>query len=390
MTHSYPCILLRQRLNDDAPRFCLFAAPVSEVLEWAAVERLSPDNPQAPQRRESPAKVDAVRRFLEIEAQNTIPTTVITTIDEGAVALDDPSGEFSGAGLLTITTDEGEKPGLVIDGQHRLAGMSAFRPEMPVGIVALLGADDAEKAFQFLVVNNKASKVPTDHLRALALKYDQDQLQARLKSARLSLSPNLNFVGFVNDEEHSPFYHLIDWPLNEPDNRVVPPAAIESAFAYIQNQKVRELKAMGEDVMLEFFYAIWKPIRAAWPSQWDRQTKLLGKVGVVCMTQYMTSNVIRQKDTLAALDAGYQLNLTDPEHVSKAVRAELRFLTEKFFEVTWTSKGLDTQAGRALLVDALLQISRNNKASLPWYDDVQIVDPTQFSDYDEVGEDEEQ
>ena len=402
MTRTYPCIFLHQRQGTDAPRFCLFAAPVAQVLEWATVERLGPGS-TAPQRRESPAKVEAVRRFLESESQNTIPTTIITTIEEGAVTLDDPGGDFSGAGTITIDFDDENTPGLIIDGQHRLAGMNEYRPDMPVGIVALLGADDAEKAFQFLVVNNKASKVPTDHLRALALTYDEARLQQRLKSARLSLNKNLSFVGFVNDEQQSPFYHLIDWPLNEQENRVVPPAAIESAFSYIQNQKLRELRTMGEDVMLEFFYAIWRPIREAWPDQWEtdrpRRSKLLGKVGVVCMTQYLTSSIIRQKDSMPsnlvalreALTARGQLDMldalppeidvTDPADVERIVRSELAYLTEDFFEVEWTAKGLDTHAGRALLIDALVQISRNNKADgVPWFADVDIVDPSRFTD----------
>ena len=74
-----------------------------------------------------------------------------------------------------------------------------------------------------------------------------------------------------------------------------------------------------------------------------------------------------------------------PEAVEQAVKSEMRFLSEEFWEVEWTSKGLDTQAGRAILVDSILQISRNMKAGIPWFADVALVDSSQYGLRDEGG-----
>jgi hypothetical protein len=101
--------------------------------------------------------------------------------------------------------DDIDKPGLVIDGQHRLLGMQRFHPDCKVCVVALLNVDDMEKAFQFLVINSKAAKVPTDHIRTLALDYQEDELAERLKTARVVLHDNLKYVGIMDTDEDSPF-----------------------------------------------------------------------------------------------------------------------------------------------------------------------------------------
>ncbi len=136
-----------------------------------------------------------------------------------------------------------------------------------VNVVAILGADDTEKAFQFLVINSKASKVSPDHIRALALHYEEGALKERLTTARLSLDPNVGFVGLVNDGEDGPFRGMISWPITPKGSRIVTPTAIEASIANIQQRKVRDFES--DDVLLEFFYTIWRQIKARWPELWN-------------------------------------------------------------------------------------------------------------------------
>src|ERR1035441_7677866 len=191
--YRYECLVSHQRQTDGAPTFLLFHAPAGEILQWAAIKRLE-EEPGAPQRRTSPAKVKAIRRFLATDARNTIPTSVILTMDYQENQLTHREGNSSFA-VLEFEWDDGvPQPGLVIDGQHRLIGVNAFDHGTQINVVAILGADDMEKAFQFLVINNKASKVSVDHIRALALHYEEGALKERLATARLNLNPNVGFV----------------------------------------------------------------------------------------------------------------------------------------------------------------------------------------------------
>ena len=170
MEYEYSCLRFQQREETQAPGALLFCAPAGEVTQWAAVKRRE-DEEGAAQRRLSPAKWRAVKRFLEQDERNTIPTTIVVTLKLPEEQMTQADSVVRVKLAVPDDARDEDKPGLVIDGQHRLFGISSFRPEAKIGIVALLNVDDAETAFQFLVINNKASRVPTDHIRLLALDY---------------------------------------------------------------------------------------------------------------------------------------------------------------------------------------------------------------------------
>ena len=371
--YRYPCLVYRQRQEvKETPTFCIFHAPVGEILEWAAIKRLE-EEAGAPQRRTSPAKVGAIKNFLKNEPKNTIPTSVILTIDlpdDKVISLNLDREQNQDLDYLEFEINKDDKkPGLIIDGQHRLLGMEKVNPEYHLNVVALLNADDTEKAFQFLVINNKASKVSTDHIRALALHYEKQQLDNRLKTARLSLDPNLGLVGLVDSETDSPFKDIISWPTNPKAQRIVPPSAIEASIAYIQHQKVKQLES--DDILLEFFYAIWRTIKKRWSSIWNPNSRLLSKVGILCLTQYIT-------DALIAAYDWEKLDISDPEQVIKNVEILLTNQEKQFWKVSWVPSSYDTKSGRTLIVESLIQISRNIRARDSWYADVKLIDITQL------------
>ena len=77
------------------------------------------------------------------------------------------------AGLVRISFGKGVlESSYTIDGQHRLKGMSelAFNVEVPVSL--FLSAPPLERAFQFITINNKANKVPTDNIKACIANFD--------------------------------------------------------------------------------------------------------------------------------------------------------------------------------------------------------------------------
>jgi DGQHR domain-containing protein len=364
---KYECLVSKQRPTADSPTFLLFHAPAGEILQWAAIRRLE-EEAGAPQRQTSPAKVRAIKRFLETDGRNTIPTSVIITLDLQAGQLG-PCAEHSSFAVLEFDWNVGDPmPGLVIDGQHRLFGVQAFGDATQVNVVAILGADDMEKAFQFLVINNKASKVSVDHIRALALHYEEGALKERLTTARLTLNPNVGFVGLVNEGEDSPFRGMISWPITPEANRIVTPTAIEASITYIQQQKVRDFAS--DDVLLEFFYTIWRQIAARWPDLWNAESRLLSKVGVICMTQYLTDALV------ASYDLG-RLDISDPEQIARLVEEMLGNQERKFWKVPWTSSSYDTKVGRSLIVQSLVQIARNVRAGSSWFEDIELVDATE-------------
>ena len=359
--YSYDCLSYSQRDEEsEVPRFCLFHASAAEILEWADIERLEVRRGGA-QRSLNDSRVRSLRRFLDDET-NTVPTAVIIALELTPDALKVQRGKQHPT--LSIIYDGKKKPGIVIDGQHRLIGVSEFDPNMHVNVVALLGCYEDETAFQFLVINNKAAKVPTDHIKALLAERRNPALQDRLRRARLTISPRIDFVSLADCDSESPFKNRIDWPTNRQGKKWIAPAAIELAIKDIQERNIREFDEV--DVLTEYFFTIWKTIHDEWPELWCEGSKLLSKVGIVCMTQFITNSIV------SSYDLG-ELEVTNVAEVSDRVLQLLELQKREFWTTEWSSAGYDTQAGRKLVLDSLVQVARNVRSKRQWKADVPIL-----------------
>ncbi len=371
--YKYTCIRNEQRSGEGAPAFLLFRAKASEIQEWAAIERYTADSQKGPQRLQKPAKVAEVKRFFEKDPRNTIPTALLVSLNVPVNGIKSPI-----AGTPEITSLEFEyddqanpavKPGMIIDGQHRLLGVIAFNPDLFLNVVAMINVSEDETAFQFLVVNNKASRVSSNHLRALVHNYQEEALSKRLRDVRMSISQHLDFVGLVDSEPTSPFKGIIDWSNNQQENQppkgYVPPNAIESCIAYIKQKRIPELE--DDAILLGFFLAIWTKVAEKWKQQFKKESHLLEKVPIICLTQFLVDNLSFEYDNDS-------LDVTNFEKIAESIDRITDAISPKLWEVKWTAKSLDTSAGRNMLVEALTQIRRNINAGRNWYESVPIVD----------------
>jgi DGQHR domain-containing protein len=365
---EYPAIFSRQRQSPDAPLFACFSAPVGEVRTWAAIDRLSTTG-NGHQRIKNPSRVKAIVRYFELNESNTIPTSLTV-----ALRLPDfPAPTLNTCASLTIP--DGPPAGIVIDGQHRLFGMSEFDESLRVNVVALINPPDDETAFQFLVINQKVTKVPTDHLTLLSLNYSAKALGELLRSARMVLKRHASLVGVVDSSPDSPFVKSVKWPTEDNDEAdrtpLVLPAAIEQALAAIAQKNLPDLR--DDDPLLEFFFTLWSTIKETWPELWHSTSALLSKVGVVTLTAFVIDDLV----PLADRD---MVNLADPPDAKKAISDILKNLDPDFWRTEWTSKSLDTSAGRQLVVDALVQVRRNIRRGDSWKTDVSLVAKGETSD----------
>ncbi len=73
---------VRQRANDQAVSFFVFAALPSEIVEWSTVDRLE-EREGGFQRRLSDARVRAMQRFFTLDSRNVIPTSVVLAFSPG-------------------------------------------------------------------------------------------------------------------------------------------------------------------------------------------------------------------------------------------------------------------------------------------------------------------
>lgn len=368
--YTYSAIVYKQRDTAEAV-FCICTVRVGELRLWARVDRLTHDNKQGVQRERKDARVDAIEDFLKVDPRNTIPTSII-------VALPAAVASFGGIDLntigtapqpttLTITTDaEQMQPGLIIDGQHRTDGIAQFDAATPVNLVTIIGPSDDEIAFQFVVINNKVTKVAAEHIKALKIGYSAANLDSRLrKSARIKSSGEPAYLEQIDTQADSPFKGRLKWPRNEEDpKRAIPVNAFEMAMAHIARQRIDQTPSSepNPDFVVRFFIEVWKVVAEKWAEVWtDPTQKLTSKVGVVCMTQYLVDVLVNWSTA-----PGQGIDLTDLNEVRDLVAAALDQLEAAFWTSDWNAASLDTSSGRDKVIEALKAVQQNKLKGLPW------------------------
>lgn len=366
MSYRYSAIFNRQR-GGEGPLTATFIVPAGELVRWAEIERISHEG-SGQQRLRNESRVRAIKRFLGRDSRNTIPTALVVALQLPAFKEEDI--ELCKCSEITIPDHEERRPGLVIDGQHRMYGVESFDPALPLNIVALINPEDEEIAFQFLVINNRATKVSTDHVKFLALRFRRGLLKKRLETARMMLATYSSYVDIVDNSPDSPFFRSVIWPVEPSSSDVdrqdlVLPAAIEQSIAAIAKKRLPELD--NDDSLIEFFFTLWQAVKDRWTDLWSSESKLLQKVGLVTFTMFVIEDLV----TLA--DRGY-LDLLDPDKVKKEIQENiLDRLTPEFWKREWTAKSLDTSAGRQLVVEALVDVRRNIRLGERWDLDVGLI-----------------
>lgn len=364
----YHALKYSQRSKRGSPEFLVFHAPAADIVRWAEVDRLAPDNPTGAQRPLRDLKVNKVGKFLKADPANTIPTSVVVAIDPKNISFAGRADE-SGVGeqgVLDIRLGR-TLPGLIIDGQHRVFGALKFYPDMHLNVVAILGDDDSERAFQFVVINNSATRISKDHIKALNLNYDQEELNSRLLlSSGLGLGiETQRFDDLQAIDALEPFKGLLKWPTN--DGGFIPPNAIESALA----ETYERAALLGvEELELDLFLAIWSEIKSIRGSVWNNTSRLLHKVSIYALTVYVLDSMIsRQRNDDVWVD------FTDESVLRAQVNRVVGRIPEAFWSTEWTAKELDTGHGRQRLVETLQVIDSNVRFKRTWYDRVGFVDP---------------
>jgi DGQHR domain-containing protein len=281
-----------------------------------------------------------------------------------------PTSDGAGAGTLKIKAGS-VKAGAVVDGQHRLYGIAKFDPKVPVAVVGIVDADAVERAFQFLVINNKASKVPATHTKALLAKMSNTTLPERLKTAKLAFDADgIRDIDLVNQDKDSPFYQSIDWTTTPREKRMVPATAIELALDYLGGLGIAEFE--DRDTRRSVFLTVWKAIKGEWGPLWIDKSRLISKVGIVCLTRFILDLITSWAD-----NDELEINLTDLDDIKQQTLKIINHMDRKFWTTPWAEKapgGFDTTQGRDRVLAALVQLHRNGRKDIPWYTDIDIID----------------
>jgi DGQHR domain-containing protein len=381
-TKQYCGIKVRQRMTLGASEFFVFAASAKDVAAWATIDRLE-DRAGGIQRRLSPARRRAIKRFFDQDPRNVIPTSIVLAflpgvarftnsplVSDGLIC-DNWTGGSLEWGVLTFQYDPdcapSNRPAFVVDGQHRLLGSSDVEEGPFLLISALLDAEPDEQAFQFIVINNKASRVNSDLVRSLIVDFDERALQQRLEAARVSLGPQAFLVAIIDDDPESPFYQMIAWERRRGTGTpAVRPAAIEDSLKYIRHR----FPSLDEDqdALIDFFYGLWNGVRSAYPQLWrETDNRLFDNAGFKAFSEFLTDEI----ETLTSIDF---VDIDEIVSVAKASETIARQINPEFWLAEWNLKSLDTSSGREIIKDDIKRIRQRRKdETRDWNDGFRLV-----------------
>ena len=358
-TKNFFACRIRQRDNAIAVELVVFVAAAKDILKWSGIRRVG-EHEKGTQRILKPTRVRAIQRFLRADGRNTIPTGVVLAFEPGTAGFASCQADLSNClpnadaennldgrvdrGILSFNyvedAEEYLRPAFVVDGQHRLKGMALLEEDIPVLVVALIDASHDEQAFQFVVINNKSAKVPTDNVKAIISQINENDLQERLLKAGVKYGEISATLRDIDELENSPFKHLLNWPLN-PDKtrRIVELTTIEACLRYIKDQF--PVLEDDEDTLREVFMAMWTAAKDICGVLWVQNEKLMSKVNITALNEFIT-------DRLSYAWEGDLLDIFDPGKVENQTRGILEQITPEFWLVEWVFKLQDNAVMRTL------------------------------------------
>lgn len=176
----------------------------------------------------------------------------------------------------------------------------------------------------------------------------------------------------MNSDPESPFYNSVDWTTTPKANRLVQATAIELSLSYMSGLQLAEFE--DRDIRRSVFLTIWKTVKVTWPKLWKKDSRLLSKVGIFCLTRFVVDRISQWADN-DELD----IEVTDLAEIEAQTKGILGYMDQRFWTAPWADKssgGFDTNQGRDRVLAALTQLYRNGRKDLDWYTDIDIVDPT--------------
>lgn len=136
-------------------QFAITVMRIQDILDISYIDRrefdqISLDSKGGPQREASTLRINEIAKYSET-TDAAFPTPILLALPDNCYEIDDDY----------ITLNENRKVASVVDGQHRLLGLSKskFINEFTIPVVFILDATDEQKALIFAIINGKQTRV---------------------------------------------------------------------------------------------------------------------------------------------------------------------------------------------------------------------------------------
>jgi hypothetical protein len=264
------------------------------------------------------------------------------------------------------------KPGLILDGQHRVFGAKEYEDvgvPIDLPVVLLPGLAASEQVFHFYILNSTAKPLDKRQLRSIIStslsRKEIDNLYKRFEQARVD-PEQAQWTYRVNTDDDSPFRGLINFglrgesgPLNDNVLDQVVTSFVKLPRKYgLLAQGVYdwgpELNPASVSYRLSLFYALWRAVGNTYPAAWqaavDAEGQLFYKVALLKLQDYILETLKSARAYLA------ESPFTSPAQLETDVAKALERLPEAFFLKEWKVKSLDTRDGHEFFLRMIREV----------------------------------
>ncbi|MCX8557540.1 hypothetical protein OS121_21045 [Mycolicibacterium mucogenicum] len=258
--------------------------------------------------------------------------------------------------------DSISKPGLIIDGQHRVFGAKdVVDHDVYLPVVLIPGIDFAEQVFHFYVLNNKAKPLtPTELRRTISTSLTNreiDDLWQRFEDAGVNPEAT-RWTHKLHTDPRSPFQGLIDFGLGA-DGFLKENVMYQLVSKFVNMPKKYRILYEGipafdkrDDTRLEYFYAFWAGIYDVYDEVWDAGVEAGGnqlfmKASLLVLQEYVLDTLV-QYTVMRKMDGG-DSPFKDLDELERSIKGALNFLPPEFFSNEWQVKQIDTTDGHKFL-----------------------------------------
>ena len=277
--------------------------------------------------------------------------------------------------------DNTSKPGLILDGQHRVygaKGVNEFSVNLPIVLIPDL--EISEQVFHFYVLNNKARPLNKTELRSIvstSLSNEEiHQLYDRFEQVGV-VAEEASWTHKMNTDKNSPFRDLVNFGYTGSKAPIPENVANTVISKFIKmGRKYKPLydsvdewsseTAAGYEYRLNVFFAMWRAVKSKYPNAWqsaisEGKGQILQKVNLVILQEFLLDKLVSEMPRRKTKGEGSPFS--DVSGLEVEVSFQLHYLSEEFYTRTWVLKGLDTGTGhkefRSALDDAVNSQSLN-------------------------------
>jgi DGQHR domain-containing protein len=268
-----------------------FAVDGKLLSQFTAVSRVARDDANAVtgyQRPEVLSHISQIRKYLESD-NPMLPNAIVVAFDRSVVFESreppSPTGRVGSLHIPIPEGDDGEKPGLIVDGQQRTAAIrEAAIKRFPVFAVGFIARDEDEQREQFVLVNS-TKPLPKGLLYELLPSIDAPLPDAL---ARRKLPAVL--LNRLNHDEDSPFLGMVSTPTSPKgvvkDNSLL--RMIENSLSDGALFRFRDPVSShcDNDRAIAVLKNFWSAVQCVFPRAWGlppKKSRLMHGAGIVSL-----------------------------------------------------------------------------------------------------------